>query len=52
MLSPTKSAKNQSYKVIEPFDLFFFTGPCLIIIIFIIFLIMLLYDYAYGNKDG
>ena len=28
----------------------FFTGPCLIILIFIIFLILLLYDYAYGNK--
>ena len=28
----------------------FFTGPCLIIIIFIIFLIMLLYEYAYGHS--
>ena len=28
----------------------FFTGPCLIIIIFIVLLIMLLYDYAYGGK--
>ena len=27
----------------------FFTGPCLIIIIFIIFLIMLLYEYAYRH---
>ena len=28
----------------------FFTGPCLIIIIFVVFLIMLLYDYAYGHS--
>ena len=28
----------------------FFTGPCLIIIIFVIFLVMLLYDYAYGHS--
>ncbi|MBQ8302523.1 MAG: hypothetical protein IJX97_03110 [Clostridia bacterium] len=28
----------------------FFTGLCLIIIIFIVFLIMLLYDYAYGHS--
>ena len=28
----------------------FFTGPCLIIIIFVIFLAMLLYDYAYGHS--
>ena len=28
----------------------FFTGPCLIIVIFIVLLIMLLYDYAYGHS--
>ena len=28
----------------------FFTGPCLIIIIFVIFLVMLLYDYADGHS--
>ena len=28
----------------------FFTGPCLIIIIFIVFLFMLLYDYAYRHS--
>ena len=27
----------------------FFTGPCLIIIIFLLFLIAWLYDYAYGH---